>query len=302
MADEVAYALLDTSILIADADRLGLEANQSAAISVITLGELRAGVLLASRATVRAARQARLAAINAAFRPLPVDETVAEAYGDVLAAARSQQRMSKATDLLIIATARSTGRILYTLDHAQAQLAEAVGVPSRSEIVHIRDGRTTDDRTLLDMWDRAIAWLVARGQAMQWGTEPASQQPRFREYVRQWVRDPGLRIAELDGRPVGASVIVETPPAHIPPTSLRETYLLFLISDRDQAGKGIGSALVRRAVTDARGAGSEVLRVDCWAEAPDLVAWYERQGFVRSDSFTVDLRGGWHGQVFEMKL
>ena len=65
---------------------------------------------------------------------------------------------------------------------------------------------------------------------------------------------------------------------------------------------GIGAELVARAAAEARAAGSEVLRVDCWAGAPTLVAWYERQGFVRSDSFTVEVRGPWHGQVFEMRL
>jgi hypothetical protein len=60
--------------------------------------------------------------------------------------------------------------------------------------------------------------------------------------------------------------------------------------------------MVRRAVADARANGSKVLRVDCWADAPELVAWYERHGFVRSATFTVDVRGGWYGQVFEMKL
>lgn len=168
--------------------------------------------------------------------------------------------------------------------------------------VHIRDGRSTDDAALLGMWDKAIAWMVSRGQAMQWGAVPASEEPRCREIVGQWVQGSGLRIAECDGRPVGASVIVDVPPAHVPPTPLRETYLLFLISDREEAGKGIGSALVSRAASDARAAGSEVLRVDYWADAPGLVAWYERQGFVRSDSFTVDVRGGWNGRVFEMKL
>lgn len=152
------------------------------------------------------------------------------------------------------------------------------------------------------MWDKAIAWMVDRGQDQQWGTTPASRQPRHREMVREWVLSPGLRIAEHDDRPVGASVIVSQPPAHVPPTLLRETYLLFLISDRDQAGGGIGSELVARAAIDARASGSDVLRVDCWADAPDLVAWYEQQGFVRSDTFTVDVRGGWNGQVFEMTL
>jgi GNAT superfamily N-acetyltransferase len=168
--------------------------------------------------------------------------------------------------------------------------------------IQIRNGRSTDDVAVLAMWDNAIRWMVERGQSRQWGVEPASQQSRHCGMVRQWVRGTGLRIAECDGRPVGASVIVGDPPAHVPPTVLRETYLLFLISDRDEPGNGIGSALVRRAVSDARDNGSEVLRVDCWADAPDLVAWYERQGFVRSDTFAVDVRGGWNGQVFELKL
>lgn len=168
--------------------------------------------------------------------------------------------------------------------------------------VVIRDGRDGDDVALFSIWDRAVAWLVARGQAMQWGTAPASEQARCRELVHQWATGPGLRIAEMDGAAVGASVIVDTPPDHVRPIPQRETYLLFLISDRDYAGNDIGVELVHRAAADARAAGSERLRVDCWAGAPALVAWYERRGFVRSDIFTVDVRGGWHGQVFEMVL
>lgn len=132
MAGGITRALLDTSVVIAAADSIVLDPEQTAAISVITLAELRAGVALAADPGTRAARQARLASVRAAFRPVPVDEVVAETYGDVLAAARSQKRISKATDLLIIATASATGRILHTLDTAQAQLAAAVGIPTRS--------------------------------------------------------------------------------------------------------------------------------------------------------------------------
>jgi GNAT superfamily N-acetyltransferase len=166
----------------------------------------------------------------------------------------------------------------------------------------IREGHQRDAAALFFMWDRAIAWLVARGQTMQWGSHPASEQPRCRELVQQWVTSPGLRIAEIDGQPVGASVIARTHPAHVPPIERDETYLLFLISDRVHAGTGIGTQLVRNAADEARADGSEVLRVDCWAGAPSLTAWYERQGFVRSATFTVDVRGGWHGQVFEMTV
>lgn len=125
----VTDALIDTSVLIATDTRRELRLPDAAAISVITLGELRAGVELARDAAVRALRSRRLAAVRAAFLPIDVDAQVADAYGMVLAVARREGRTAKATDLLIIATARATGRVLYTLDERQAKLAESSGHP-----------------------------------------------------------------------------------------------------------------------------------------------------------------------------
>lgn len=122
-------ALLDTSVVIATDERGDLDLPGTAAISVITLGELRAGVLRAADDRVRAARARRLAAVRAAFAALPVDEDVADRYGETLAAARDLGRSAKATDLLIIATAAAGGRTLYTLDAAQAELARDLRVP-----------------------------------------------------------------------------------------------------------------------------------------------------------------------------
>lgn len=119
-------ALLDTSVVIADDSGLALPPKTT--ISVVTIGELRAGILLASDPSTRTARQARFAAVTAAYRPLPVDQAVAERYGEVLAGARSARRVTTATDLLIIATAAATGRRLYTLDTRQAKLAVDLGV------------------------------------------------------------------------------------------------------------------------------------------------------------------------------
>jgi toxin FitB len=125
--DAALSALLDTSVVIGGLDDEA-KLPPAAAISVITLGELRAGVRLAADAGVRAARQRRLNAIRAAFEPIVVDEDVAEHYGDVLATARASSRSAKATDLLIIATAAATGRALHTLDTRQAALADTVGI------------------------------------------------------------------------------------------------------------------------------------------------------------------------------
>lgn len=95
---------------------------------MVSLGELRAGVLLARGAAVERARASRLEAVRAVFLALPVDDQVADGYGTVLAAARGADRTVKATDLLIVATALVTHRVLHTRDHAQAGVAELAGV------------------------------------------------------------------------------------------------------------------------------------------------------------------------------
>ena len=164
----------------------------------------------------------------------------------------------------------------------------------------IRPGGPRDVAAVVALWDRAISWLVARDQLGQWGGEPVSARPQTVSRVQEWARGPGLRIASLDGAAVGASVISDSCPPYVAAVQVPETYLTFLVSDRDHAGEGIGSELVARAAREARAAGSELLRVDCWAGAPGLVAWYERQGFSRTTTFEVN--GDWRGQVFEMPL
>lgn len=100
-----------------------------AAISVVTLGELAGGVLLAPTEAERIARARRLHRIRATFEALPVDQAVADGYGAVFARARRERRIVTAIDLLIIAAAAVTHRTLETADQSQARLAESHGVP-----------------------------------------------------------------------------------------------------------------------------------------------------------------------------
>lgn len=120
-------SLLDTSVLTASDPHGALGLPESAAISVVSLGELHAGVELARSDEVGARRRRRLAAVRATFRPLPVDTEVARRYGELLATAHRGGRTEKASDLLILATARATGRRLVTRDERQARLARAAG-------------------------------------------------------------------------------------------------------------------------------------------------------------------------------
>jgi predicted nucleic acid-binding protein len=122
----VTAALLDTSVLISAGSALET-LPESSAISVVTLGELHAGVHLARTDEARRLRQGRLDAVRRAFAPIPVDEPIAERFGEVLALARREGRTVKATDVFIVATALSTSRAIATLDEAQANLARAAG-------------------------------------------------------------------------------------------------------------------------------------------------------------------------------
>jgi GNAT superfamily N-acetyltransferase len=162
-------------------------------------------------------------------------------------------------------------------------------------VLAIREGTPADAAVLLGLFDEAVAWLVARGQTGQWGAEPFSARPSTAERVRSWARGGGLRVAQEDGEAVGALVLGRRP-AWVPPVPEAERYVEALVTSRRHAGRGVGAALLRRAREEARAGGVALLRVDCWAGAPGLVAWYERQGFTRAGTFEVD---GWRGQVLE---
>lgn len=120
-------ALLDTTVVIAMADGDVLLPDEGA-ISVITLGELHAGVLRARHAAERERRSTRLRLIRSAFASIPVDEDVAEQYGRALALARDEGRGQDAADLLIVATAAATDNALHTRDSGQAKLARRMGL------------------------------------------------------------------------------------------------------------------------------------------------------------------------------
>ncbi|MCP3753473.1 GNAT family N-acetyltransferase [Streptomyces sp. TBY4] len=169
--------------------------------------------------------------------------------------------------------------------------------------IRIRPGGPADVPAVLAMLDSAVAWMNARGNTEQWGTTPYSRIPGGVERVQRYTTENSPYIAERDGVPVGALVLDTGPSPKMPmiaPAAEPERYVRLLVSDRRYAGQGIGAALLARAAEETRRAGVELLRVDCWAGGGgELVAYYERNGFTRTDPF---LSGTWPGQVLARRI
>lgn len=91
------------------------ELPEEGRISVITVAELRIGVLVAADPAVRAQRMRSLSEVER-LNAIPIDDDVAREFAEIVAEARRQRRRPKILDSLIAATARSLDVPVYTQD------------------------------------------------------------------------------------------------------------------------------------------------------------------------------------------
>ncbi len=150
-----------------------------------------------------------------------------------------------------------------------------------------------DQAAVLALFDEAVEWLVGRGLSGQWGEQAFSVRADMRELVRRTLDDNEIRVAEHAGAVVGVLAVGASPP-YVPGNPLPELYIALLLSSRQFHGNQIGLRLLDLASEIARERGARMVRVDCWADSPRLVRFYERHGFARQGLF--DLRG-WRGQI-----
>jgi predicted nucleic acid-binding protein len=114
----VSRGLVDTSVFVARETGRGLEADRlpdELAVSIITIGELRAGVLAA---TTVEARDRRLGTLTAALQldPVPVDEAVAAEWARLRVLLRDTGQRMPVNDSWIAATAMALAVPVVTQD------------------------------------------------------------------------------------------------------------------------------------------------------------------------------------------
>lgn len=109
--------LLDTSVLIGwENDRFDKsKLPGTVSVSVITVAELRLGVLNAATLEARARRMATLRLVES-LEPFPVDDKVAEAWATLVAKLRAAGRKAPINDSWIAATAIARGIPVATQD------------------------------------------------------------------------------------------------------------------------------------------------------------------------------------------
>ena len=102
----IQLALADTSLFIAaEQDRpLSTQPPERISVSVVTIGELRLGVLAAESATIRARRLETLS-VAETLDPLPIDRAVVHAWAALRVALRDAGRRMPINDSWIAAVA-----------------------------------------------------------------------------------------------------------------------------------------------------------------------------------------------------
>jgi ribosomal protein S18 acetylase RimI-like enzyme len=164
--------------------------------------------------------------------------------------------------------------------------------------LNLRPGSLADLGAVLRLLDEAVDWLVDRGLSGQWGEQPFSSRPDGRRQVERTLSENEVWIAEHQGRVAGALAAGTCPP-YVPGNPNPELYIALLVSSRRLSGNAIGARLLEEAAKVAAERGAQWLRVDCWADAPRLIGFYESQGFRRDGRF--DLQG-WRGQILAKSL
>ncbi len=116
--------IADTSVFIARETGRPLDEGglpDELGISVITVGELRAGVLAAQDVEVRDRRLVTLTEVMS-LEPLPIDQRVAEAWARLRVVLRDMGKRMPVNDSWIAATAISLGVPVVTQDDDYVEL------------------------------------------------------------------------------------------------------------------------------------------------------------------------------------
>jgi GNAT superfamily N-acetyltransferase len=148
--------------------------------------------------------------------------------------------------------------------------------------VNVRRAQQEDAVTVAGLLDEATVWVNDLGFS-QWPLpfprdELAAAIGRGEVYVVE--SEDGEGVATVSMLPDDPEYWGDQPPDAF--------YVHKLAVRRDQAGRGIGAAVVEWANAEAAEAGREFLRLDCLADNPGIRDYYEDLGFEHRGDLVLD--------------
>lgn len=166
--------------------------------------------------------------------------------------------------------------------------------------LRIAQAEPDDLPAILGIFDSAVAWLLAQGSSKQWGTTPFSEIPRMVERLRGHIANDTFLVALKADQAVGAICLNCSYPPYCWQGAPDDcAYVHPFATAPAVRNQGVGSALLRCAEDYARRHGKHYLRLDCFAENPKLLVYYESEGFESRGEFLV---GEWHGRMYEKPI
>jgi GNAT superfamily N-acetyltransferase len=150
--------------------------------------------------------------------------------------------------------------------------------------VNVRRAQQEDAVTVAGLLDEATVWVNDLGFS-QWPL------PFPRDQLAAAIDRGEVYVVESeDGEGVATVSMLPDDPEYWGDQPPDAFYVHKLAVRRDQAGRGIGAAIVEWANAEAAEAGREFLRLDCLADNPGIRDYYEDLGFEHSSDLVLDGR------------
>lgn len=166
----------------------------------------------------------------------------------------------------------------------------------------VRSATRNDLFPLLHLFDETVNWLNAHGLGNQWGSELFSTSlDRHRQFLA-WIDTGNFFTAYLQEQLIGSLTLNPFAPWYL--TKYWETfpasalYLEAFTISRTHTGQDLGRALLQWAERYTLAIGKTSIWLDCWADNPILVRYYQQAGFTLHEIFLVK---EWRGQLFEKR-
>jgi GNAT superfamily N-acetyltransferase len=148
--------------------------------------------------------------------------------------------------------------------------------------VNVRRAQQEDAVTVAGLLDEATVWVNDLGFS-QWPL------PFPRDQLAGAIDRGEVYVVESeDGEGVATVSMLPDDPEYWGDQPPDAFYVHKLAVRRDQAGRGIGAAIVEWANAEAAEAGREFLRLDCLADNPGIRDYYEELGFEHRGDLVLD--------------